>query len=93
MRRWIAGISFCLAIILFGVAGLGFFHRRYCNAQRLNTELAATHRPVLLSEFIAQDHRRQRTEIVQAIGGCVLLVIAIVVWTGRPNPEKSLPRK
>lgn len=85
MRRWIAGVALCLAIILLGTAGWNFFQHHYCNAQRLNEELAATHRPNLLSEFVAQDHARRKTEAIQAIGGGVLLVIAIGVWTARPR--------
>lgn len=92
MRKWVAGIAFCLAIILFGIAGWNFFQHRYCNAQRLNQELAATHRPALLKEFLAQDQQHRRTELIQTLGGGILLVIAITVWTGRPDPEKLLPR-
>ena len=92
MRKWVAGISFCLAIILFGIAGWNFFQHRYCNAQRLNQELAATHRPALLKEFLAQDRYHRHTELIQTLGGGILLIIAITVWTGHPDPEKLLPR-
>ena len=93
MRRWVAGISFCLAVVLFGVAGWNFFQHHYCNAQRLNQELAAAHRPALLDEFLAQDRAHRQTELVQALCGGVLLLIAVTVWTGRLYPQKLLPRR
>lgn len=92
MRKSVAGISFCLAIILFGIAGWNFFQHRYCNAQRLNAELAATHRPALLSQFIAQDHQRRDEEIRQLLCGGALMLLAVTLWTGRPDPEQLLPR-
>jgi hypothetical protein len=87
MRKWVAGISFCLAVILFGVAGWNFFQHHYCNAQRLNQELAAAHRPALLDEFLAQDRDRRQTELFQIFCGGILLFVAVTLWTGQPNPE------
>ena len=92
MRRWVAGISFCLAVILFSIAGWNFFQHRYCNAQRLNQELAATHRPALLDEFIAQDHQHQQEELRQTLAGGVLLIVAVALWTRRLDPEHFVPR-
>ena len=90
MRKWVAGISFCLAVILIGNAGWNFFQHHYCNAQRLNQELAAAHRPALLSEFLAQDRRRRHAELVQLLGGGALLLIAVTAFSG-PDPEKLMP--
>lgn len=87
MRKWVAGISLCLAVILFGVAGWNFFQHHYCNAQRLNQELAAAHRPALLDEFLAQDHVRRQTELFQIFSGGFLLFVAVTLWTGKPDPE------
>jgi uncharacterized membrane protein YgdD (TMEM256/DUF423 family) len=92
MRKWVAGISLCLAIILFGVAGWTFFQHRYCNALRLNQELAAAHRPALLNEFLQQDRQRRNEEIRQVLCGGVLLFLALTLWTGRLYPERFLPR-
>ncbi|MGC8549394.1 MAG: hypothetical protein ACP5M4_06815 [Acidobacteriaceae bacterium] len=87
MRKWVAGVSFCLAVILFGIAGWNFFQHRYCNAERLNQELAATHRPALLDEFIAQDRQRRDDELRQILCGGVLLVLAGGLWSGWIDPE------
>ena len=92
MRKWVAGISFCLAVVLFGVAGWTFFQHRYCNAARLNEELAAAHRPALLAEFIAQERQRRDEEIRQMLCGGALLLLAGGLWSGRLNPEELLPR-
>ncbi len=92
MRRWVAGISLCLALILLGVAGWNFFQHHYCNAQRLNQELAATHRPALLDEFLAQDRERRQTELYQVLCGGVLLFVSVAVWTGRLYPEELAER-
>lgn len=90
MRKWVAGVSFCLAVILFSVAGWNFFQHRYCNAERLNQELAAAHRPALLAEFIAQDQQRRDDELRQVLCGGVLLVLAGGLWSGRLDPEELL---
>lgn len=92
MSKWVAGISLCLAIILFGVAGWTFFQHRYCNAQRLNQELAAAHRPALLAEFIAQDHQIRNQELRQTLSGGILVLIAVTLWTGRLDPGRLRPR-
>jgi hypothetical protein len=91
MRKWVAGISFCLALVLFGVAGWNFFQHRYCNAARLNQELAAAHRPALLDEFIAQDRQRRDDELRQMLCGCVLMVLAGGLWSGRLDPDELSP--
>jgi hypothetical protein len=93
MRKWVAGISFCLAVILFGIAGWNFFQHRYCNADRLNQELAAAHRPALLAEFIAQDRQRRDDELRQMLCGGVLLLLAGGLWSGRLNPGAMLLRR
>jgi len=87
MRKWVAGVAIGLAVILFATAAWHRFEYRYCNAQRLNLELAASGNPAQLALYLEEDHARNAEQFRQWMLSGLLLAIGIALWTGRPDPE------
>lgn len=88
MRKWVAGVAFALAITLFATAGWHRFQYRYCNARRLNLELASSHDPYQLAIYLEQDRARDAQEFRQLMLGGLLLLVSMGLWTGRAYPER-----
>jgi uncharacterized membrane protein YgdD (TMEM256/DUF423 family) len=92
MRKLVATVSLAFAIVLLASSGWHRFQHRYCNAQRLNLELADTHNPAALAADIAVDHMRERDDFLQFLLGGALLVTGIMLWTGKVYPERFAGR-
>jgi hypothetical protein len=93
MRKIVAGITFMLAVVLFATSGWHRFQYRYCNAQRLNLELADARYPGTLASDLQVDRQRERDELIQLLLGGAFLVTAIALWTGRLYPEHLFARR
>jgi hypothetical protein len=93
MRKMVAGITFMLAVVLFATSGWHRFQYRYCNAQRLNRELADSRYPGTLAADLEVDQQRERDELRQLFLGGAFLVAAIALWTGRLYPEHLFLRR
>ena len=92
MRKWVAGVAFALAITLFATAGWHRFEYRYCNARRLNLELASSGYPSQATRFFDEDRARDAKEFLQLMLGGLLFVAGVGLWTGRICPEKLQER-
>jgi hypothetical protein len=87
MRKWVAGVAIGLAVVLFATAAWHRFEYRYCNAQRLNLELAASGNPAQLAIYLEEDHARDAEQFRQWMLSGLLLAIGAALWTGRLDPE------
>ena len=92
MRKLVAAVTFVLAIVLFATAGWNRFQHRYCNAQRLNQELADSANPARLAADIEQDQEHEQEEFRQLMLGGGLFFVSIVLWTGRVYPQRLVAR-
>lgn len=92
MRKLVATVSLAFAIVLLASSGWSRFQHRYCNAARLNQELADTHNPAALAHDISVDQMRERDEFRQFLLGGSLLVVGIMLWTGKVYPERLAGR-
>ncbi len=92
MRKWVAGVAIGLAVVLFATAAWHRFEYRYCNAQRLNLELASSGDPAQLALYLEEDRARSAEEFRQLMLGGLLFVVGLALWTGRLYPESFRER-